>query len=542
MPDIDFLFEVCFETCNKVGGIYTVVSSKAMLMKEKYGNFIIIGPYYKGKSEEEFEEKDVPENFKSIFEELSNEGIVCHFGTWKIDGEPDTILIDFEGYKGVLDHLKIRYWEEFNVDSLDSGWDFFEPMVWSTAAGKIIEKFQQKNSDKKIIAHFHEWISGFGILLLKLANSPVKTVFTTHATMLGRTMSGNGKNLYGTINEINPKEEAKSLGVLNKYSTEKACAENSDVFTTVSEITGLEAENILERKPDVLVLNGLDLREFDTEDKLVEKKIEVKNMLIDFAGFFLDRKFEKEKTKIIFTSGRYEFKNKGIDILIKSLGKLNFEFQNNPSSFDGEIITFFFVPNAWTKIQNGLEDWSKKVRESDFENYKNNDLSTHELENPDSDPLIKSLKENNLTNQDDSKIKCIVVPIYLSESDGLFNKEYYEITTGCDLSIFASLYEPWGYTPAESLAVGVPTISSDLAGFGRYINSLDIETASVARVIKRYLKDDNDAIEELKNSIREMINTQDDNIVKSCRTISSKMDWREFVKFYDEAYRKAIEK
>ncbi len=534
MENIDFLFEVCFETCNKVGGIYTVVSSKAMLMKEKFPGFAIIGPYYKGKSESEFEEKEAPSNLKEIFEELKQEGIICHFGTWKIDGDPDTILIDFEGYKGVLDHLKIRYWEEFKVDSMDSGWDFFEPMIWSTAAGKLIEKYQQKNPDKIVLGHFHEWISGFGLLLLKLANSPAKTVFTTHATMLGRSMSGNGKNLYAVLNDIKPEDEAKNHGVMNKFTTEKACAINADAFTTVSEITGIEAEKILGRKPDVLVLNGLDLREFPNENELIELKLKSRNVLIDFSEKFLGKKFDnKDDVKFIFTSGRYEFRNKGIDIFIKSLERMNKEIDSK------DVVAFFFVPNGHKSIYPEFENWEEK----EFQLNENNYLTTHELENPDNDPLLNSIKESDLINQDSSKVKVIVVPIYLGNDDGLFNMDYYDITAGCDLSVFSSWYEPWGYTPPESLAVGVPTISSDQAGFGRFINSLDIPEKNCAKIIKRYMKEsDDDSIEELKNSMKEMINFNRNESIKKCREISSTMDWREFIKFYEQTYEIALKK
>ena len=534
MENIDFLFEVCFETCNKVGGIYTVVSSKAMLMKEKFPGFAIIGPYYKGKSESEFKEKSVPENFKEIFEELKEEGIICHFGAWKIDGEPDTILIDFEGYKGVLDHLKIRYWEEFKVDSMGSGWDFFEPMIWSTAAGKIIEKYQQKNSDKVVLGHFHEWISGFGLLLLKLANSPAKTVFTTHATMLGRSMSGSGKNLYAVLNDIQPEDEAKNHGVINKFSTEKACAINADAFTTVSEITGIEAEKVLGRKPDVLVLNGLDLREFPSEDGLIELKRNSRNKLINFAEHFLGKEFKnKDDVKILFTSGRYEFRNKGIDIFVKSLEKLNEELESE------NVVAFFFVPNGWKNIYPEFENWeNKEIKKMD-----NNYLTTHELESPDNDSILNAIKESNLINQDDANVKVIVVPIYLGKEDGLFNMDYYDITAGCDLSIFSSWYEPWGYTPPESLAIGVPTISSDQAGFGRFVNSLDMPDKTCAKIISRYMKDnDDDSIHELKESIKEMIKFDRIEVIKKCREISSTMDWREFIKFYEQTYDIALGK
>ncbi len=532
MDKPDFLFEVCFETCNKVGGIYTVVSSKAMKMVENYEGYVIIGPYNQGKSEKEFVEKKVPDEFKEIFKELKEEGIRCHFGEWKIEGKPNTILIDFQEYKGVLEHLKMRYWEEFKIDSMNSEWDFFEPMLWSTAAGKLIEKYKEKNSTKSVIGHFHEWISGFGLLLLKLAKSPVKTVFTTHATMLGRSMSGNGKNLYALLDKIEPEKEAKEHGVMNKFSTEKACAEQADVFTTVSEITGIEAEKILGKKPDLLLLNGLDIREFPKTEKLHKIRDKSRKKLLEFADYFLGTShLEDNNAKILFTSGRYEFRNKGIDIFVKALEQLNKEDDCE------DIIAYFFVPNGWKNVYEEINDWERKKKHGK----QNEDikLCTHELETPDTDSLINALKESGLTNEKSSKVKCIVVPIYLEKNDGLFGMHYYDITSSCDLSVFASWYEPWGYTPPESLAIGVPTITTDQAGFGRFVNSLG-ELNNAVWVIERYMKDESDSIDELKGAIKEMLHR--DTQLEDCRKISSKTDWKEFIQFYEKTYDLAIKK
>lgn len=528
MEKPDVLFEVCFEACNKVGGIYTVVASKAKKMTELIDNYFIIGPYYKGKSEQEFVQQEIPEQYKAlneIFATLKNEGIHCHFGIWNIDGKPYTILIDFKKFSEVLDHLKIRYWEEFKIDSMQSGWDFFEPLLWSTAAGKLIEEFQKKYADKKIIGHFHEWISGFGILLLKLANSSVKTVFTTHATMLGRSISGNGENLYGMLETMNPEEEAKKHGVMNKFSVERACAHTADAFTTVSEITGLEAEHVLDKKPDVLVLNGLDMREFPSEITTVKEASRKK--LNTFITKYFSAYYPLENQPIIFTSGRYEFHNKGIDVLVQSLKELN--------EHNEKLTALFFVPNGWKNIK---EDVKKALSGKLKSNKDLPPLCTHDLEHEQNDPLLHALKQAGLDNKKENSVKCIVIPIYLEKDDGILDMEYYHATAGCDLSIFASYYEPWGYTPVESLAVGVPTITSNLAGFGRFIQSLGNQQS--VWVLDRFNKKDTNAIAELSCAIPDMIARKCSS--EECQSVVANTDWKDLVKRYEETYNLVLKK
>ncbi len=539
----DFLFEVCFEACNKVGGIHTVVSSKARHMTEEFQNFFVIGPYLEGISEKEFIEDDVPDNLEKVFNELSEEGIYFKFGHWDIEGSPKTILIDTRGFSHVADHLKKLYWEEFSVDSLGSGWDFDEPMLWSTAAGKFIERFQEKNKGKRIVGHFHEWISGFGILLLKHSQSPVKTVFTTHATMLGRSISGSGEDLYGIIDDINPEEEAKRHGVMNKFSTERACAHNSDKFTTVSEITGMEAEKILGRKPDPLVFNGLDLREFPDDKELEEKRNKSREELLKIAECMTGEKLieRKDDIEIFFTSGRYEFKNKGMDVFIDSIRDMEKDMRDNQDV--RKAIAFFFVPNGWKGMNEELKEnigRHDEDRESFLAEGKKNIISSHDLEN-ENDEMLKALQDSGLT-REDSMIRCLIIPIYLSEGDGLFNMGYYDITSGCDLGVFASYYEPWGYTPPESLAVGVPTVTSDLAGYGRFIKGSETENRDVF-ILERMQKRREEITESLKIFLWKAFDDERTitERIRSCRSTAEKTEWNRFLEKYLKSYERALE-
>ena len=273
-------FESSWEVCNKVGGIYTVISSKASSMIDQYGeeNYYLIGPYFPKKAYGIFEEEVAPDCFMDSCEVLKNLGIELHFGKWLVKGNPKVILIDFSNFTKNKDQIKKDLWDWFKIDSL--GTEFFnfdEPVMWSYAVGKIVEAFSQVLKDKKIVFHCHEWLASTTVLYLKHVNAHVGTVFTTHATTLGRAIATHGRDLYGELDTLNLDEEAKKLdpSVIAKHLLEKESAHNASAFTTVSEITGMEAEKILGRKPDVLLLNGLDIAKFPGfEEASVKHKID----------------------------------------------------------------------------------------------------------------------------------------------------------------------------------------------------------------------------------------------------------------------------
>ncbi|MBU1855248.1 MAG: glycogen/starch synthase, partial [Nanoarchaeota archaeon] len=324
-PKADYLFEASWEVCNKVGGIYTVVKSKAYVMKEHYKNYFLIGPYFSKKAMVELNDKEPPEFLKNAFEELKKEGVNCYYGTWDVDGSTNTILIDFQSMIALKNNIKADLWMSEKIDSYISRWDFEEPMIWSWTVGMLLGHIESKLAGKKIVGHFHEWLSGFSIFYLKKINSSIKTVFTTHATMLGRTISGSGGDLYNLLEKINPEQEAYKHDVKDKFLTEKAAANKADIFTTVSEITALEAEKLLGRKPEVILNNGLTMRKFPTIEETSMKHLLTREKIRDFLTFhfFPYYNMDLEHNLIFFIVGRYEFKNKGLDVMIKALGRLN---------------------------------------------------------------------------------------------------------------------------------------------------------------------------------------------------------------------------
>ncbi|MBT3406960.1 glycosyltransferase [Candidatus Woesearchaeota archaeon] len=594
----DYLFEASWEVCNKVGGIFTVVKSKAALINDNYQNYFLIGPYFKEKADTSFESDTVPLEFEKVFQDLAKEGITCHYGKWLIKGEPKTILIDSSGLADKKNDLKSLYWDKFQVDSLNSGWDFEEPLVWATAVGKLIEGFVNvRDGNKKVVGHFHEWLAGFALLYLKLNNVQCGTVFTTHATMLGRTIAGAGRDLYDSLDQINPEEEAKNSGIMDKFSTEKACAHNADAFTTVSEITGLEAEKLLGRKPDVLLLNGLDIDKFPTFEETSVMHRKNRDIIREFISyyFFPYYYFDIEESLNLFIVGRYEYKNKGLDIFIKALAKLNEALKAEKSK--KTIVAFFWIPRdvhgakmdlslnkiSYNRIRNYVtekqsavfdrivrnvmacdsEDLcdplafgktvpvfdkefltaAKKLRMS-FVKQGNPHLVTHNISNEDQDPIINAFLENGLDNKEDDNVKVIFYPVYLTGVDGLIDLPYYEAITGCHMGLFPSYYEPWGYTPLESAALGVPSLTTDLGGFGRFIQE-KADTTSGIYVLKRFHVPEEESIQHFFEILHNFTKLNQKGRVEEkmkAKQLAHLADWKVLVHNYFDAHSLAIEK
>jgi glycogen(starch) synthase len=585
-PKAEFLFEVSYEVCNKVGGIYRVMESKANNMIEKYGeNYYLIGPHYLDKNKGEFKKEAPPAELKKAFQELEKEGIKCHYGRWMVGGKPKTILVDFNDFYYKSNQIKKEFWEDYGIDSLGAGNTFDEPIVWSWATGMLIEKINQYLvKDKKAIAHFHEWLSGAGLLYLK-KYTEIPTVFTTHATSLGRALAYNDVNFYTLFDKINPSEAAYENNVHSKHQLEKKTAQQADVFTTVSEITGIETDNFLGRSPDVVLSNGLDLDKFLTFEEIVIKHRLQRRRLREFtiSFFFPYYKFDIENTLFYFIIGRNEYRAKGVDIFIKSLAELNEKLKKNKDN-KKTIVAYFWIPSDVRSVKTELvenEEFFEDVKDSlsgampdveekilynllyDKEITKKNiiaedylfeiekkllrmdreesevPISTHELADSEN-RIVNTLRENGLTNKKEDPVKVIYYPIYLTGHDGLSNLSYQEALEACHLGVFPSFYEPWGYTPLEAAALGVASVTTDLAGFGRYRQTLkEKEGKEGVYVLERLEKSDNQSIHNLADFMHKFssFNRQGrvDNKIEA-RKIASKADWKDFVENYIKAH------
>lgn len=582
----DVLFEASFEVCNKVGGIYTVLASKAALMKEYYGRYIAVGPYFEGKARLEFRESEPPADLVAVFADLKKEGITAHFGVWQVKGEPNAILIEFGGLLPHKNDIKRELWEIARVDSLNAGWEFEEPMLWSWAVGMLVEKFAAQ-SQAKVVAHFHEWLAGFGLLYLRSRQAKVGTVFTTHATMLGRALAGSGRDLYGELESLNPDEAAYRCGVQDKYTAERAAAKAAHVFTTVSEITGMEAAKVLGRRPDILVLNGLDMERFPTIEEISIKHISCRDRIREYLvyHFFPYYNLDLEHTLIYFTLCRYEYKNKGLDLFIESLGKLNEILRGDP--LKRSVAVFFWVPmgvkgvktelllskNIYRHIKSNIHSHAEeilnnlvmrfmgrntKIDETLFSQQFLHDLQagivqfkrqgnplilTHDVENERNDAIVSNLVRVGLDNKPDDPVKVIVYPVYLDGNDSLLNLSYYDAMAGCHLGIFPSYYEPWGYTPLESAAMGVPAITSDLAGFGRFVINKVADLNPGMFILRRLNKDWNQQVEALTGILYEFARltypVRVQNKIRA-REIADMADWKDLITNYIEAHNLAV--
>ncbi len=589
-PEADYVFEISWEVCNKVGGIYTVLTSKSEQMRAHYKNYFMVGPYFEQHAKLEFSEETPPEEFKQAFEELRREGIVYHYGSWDdIKGRPKVILVEFLGIANQKDSLKGMFWRDYQIDSLKSSWDFEEPMLWSYCVGRLIHRIHDISlHDKKIVAQCHEWLSAFCVLYLKSACKSVATVFTTHATVLGRTLASNGIDLYNSINHIDPVHEAYRFNVESKFLTEKAAALNSDVFTTVSDITGMESEKFLSRKPDILTYNGLDIDKFPTfEDISIKHRIS-REKIREFLTYyyFPYYTFDLEKNLIFFTIGRYEYHNKGYDLLIKALGKLNAQLKADPTN-SHTVTVFFWIPmeqhgmkievlenkNYYMHIKNFInangndiltrliydvisrKEHAEKGLVTDtfmqslrkdliaFERKGNPPFSTHNVDEQ-NNQVINAFKQNGLSNAREDAVKVIVEPVYLDGNDGFIDLTYYDAIIGGHLGLFPSYYEPWGYTPLESVALGIPALTTDLSGFGLFVKNHGANKEGLY-LLERLNKPEDQVIDEFANIMHKFTKfTQQQRVdcKLNAKNFSGLADWKIFVEYYINAHNMALQK
>jgi len=589
-PEAEYLFEVSFEVCNKVGGIHTVVASKAAEMMKYYPKYFAIGPYYEGKAKDALIEESPPQMLKKPFGNLAKNGIKCHYGKWvDAEGEPPTILLEFFPYMQKSSEIKTNLWESFKIDSYVAGYDFDEPTTWSTTVGMLLHEIEKELPGKKIVAHFHEWLCGAGLLYLKINKSKIKTVFTTHATMLGRALSGKGYLLYENLKHLDPYKEAYNSNIQAKFLTERASAQNADVFTTVSEITAVEAEKILGRKPEVLVLNGIDMSKFPTIEETSIKHITCREKIREFLTFYFfpHYDFPLEHNLIFFLSGRNEFKNKGIDVYIKSLAKLNEQMKKDKTK--RTISAFIWVPLANRGIKTEITenksyyqhiknfvDWNSKeimksitydlILEKDlskdtiftqkflqearknimhFKRKGNPPLCTHYIDNEENNEIIRALRQHNLNNAKEDNVKVILYPVYLAGDDGLIDLPYMDALAGTHLGIYPSYYEPWGYTPLENAGMGVASITTDLAGFGRFIKDKTFEKDPGIWVLPRYHKKEEEVVQNLFGLMYNYVKFSHEDRVENklhAKATAEYADWEILVKNYIEAHNLAFKK
>ena len=545
----DYIFEVSWEVCNKVGGIYTVLSTRAQTILENTGaQLIFIGPDVWKETENPLfkEDKRLLAGWRK---KATEDGFEIRIGRWNIPGNPIAVLVDFTPYYNIKNEIYSEAWNLFGVDSLHAYGDYDEASMFSYAAARVAESYYNhviaKEAKKmteapKVIYQAHEWMTGLGALFLKHWIPSIATIFTTHATSIGRSIAGNMKPLYDYMSGYNGDQMASELNMESKHSIEKQSAHRVDCFTTVSEITDVECTQLLNKPADVILVNGFEDDFVPKGAAFTAKRKEARKVMLNVASKLLGQEFADD-TIIVSTGGRYEFRNKGIDILLESLNRLA-----NEPSLDRDVLAFINVP-AWVKgprkdLQERLESPLYPVTPLETS------VISHELYNMDDDKALSMMRAIGLNNRPESRVKVIFVPCYLNGNDGIFNLPYYDLLPGDDLAVYPSYYEPWGYTPLESVAFHVPTITTDLAGFGLWVNSLKGEYSQLedgVKVIRRTDSNWDEAADEIKNSIL-AFTKMDDKMVTQLRRrasdIAKKALWDKFVKYYLEAYDIALSK
>ena len=533
----DYIFEASWEVCNKVGGIYTVLSTRAKTLQEQFRDrLIFIGPdFWKGKENPLFIECD---NLCAAWKEhaATHDHLSVRVGRWNIPGEPIVILVDFQPFFQEKNDIYTEMWNRYQVDSLHAYGDYDEASMFAYASGKVVESFYRYNLTEtdKVVFQAHEWMTGMGALYIQTAVPEIATIFTTHATSIGRSIAGNGKPLYDYLFAYNGDQMAQELNMQSKHSIEKQTAHYVDCFTTVSEITNNECKELLDKPADVVLVNGFEDGFVPKGTTYTGKRKRARALKIRLASCLVGETFNDEDTLIISTSGRYEFKNKGINIFLEALNRLN-----RDKNLKKKVLAFVNVP-GW--VGEPREELRQRMKSKDtFDTPLQCPFITHWLRNMTHDQVLDMLKYLGMGNRPEDKVKVIFVPCYLDGKDGILNKLYYDLILGSDLSVYPSYYEPWGYTPLESIAFHVPTITTDLAGFGLWVKSLK-NVRSIddgVEVLHRSDYNDSEVADGIKDTIAAFsakTPAEIREIRKRAAAVSELALWKHFIKYYYEAY------
>ncbi|MBJ2188962.1 MAG: glycogen/starch synthase [Muribaculaceae bacterium] len=541
MPNvaIDYIFEASWEVCNKIGGIYTVLSTKAKTLQKLYKDRVIfIGPDVWTDERPAFdftESKTVLKKWRETA--LLPEGLEVRVGRWDIPGKPIAILVKFDSMYASKDEFYGHLWERFGVDSLHAYGDYDEACAFGRAAAAVIESLVEFFGDKanNVIVHFDEWTLGTGLLTVKERVEKAATVFTTHATSIGRSICGNGKPLYDYLPGYDGDQMARELNMESKHSLEKAAAREADCFTTVSDVTARESEQLLCRRPDVVTPNGFEPGFVPAKNKFKAARSAARKKMLDVARALTGRAFD-DNTFIMATSGRCEYRNKGIDVYCDALARLNENGTPRP------VLAFVMVP-AWAGAPRA--DLMASISEGHTTRLADPVL-THALHNYNEDPINRRLHELGFAAAEgNGPVTAIYVPCYLNGHDGIFNMSYYDLLIGMDATVFPSYYEPWGYTPLESVAFGVPTITTTLSGFGQWICSTSENSFADcgAVAVKRTDSNYGDVVKAIADDLTALMALSAEKraeVSDAARQTAARADWSNFIVDYEKAYNIAL--
>jgi len=624
------LFEFAWEVCNQVGGIYQVIRSKAPSMIERWGDrYCLVGPYDANKAQLEFEPTRPSAWISRAINSLKAEGLTIHHGRWLVTGRPRVMLI--EPWQGLerLAAVKYELWEHHGVETPGNDRLINDVVAFADAARRLLKALcDHRNlapgatpgvvmgagmgetggtgraasatkvkvaSSPPIVAHFHEWMGGLAIPMVRRQNLPVATVFTTHATLLGRYVASGTDNFYDALPWMDQAALAVQYNVKTQHSIERACAHGSHVFTTVSSVTAEECAALLGRGVDVVTPNGLNVERYNMSHDQQRLHAQSKEAIHRFVlgHFFPSYSFDLDRTLYFFTSGRFEPRNKGFDLCLEAMARLNAEMKASADDprFKGGTIVFFIVSSRPTKSLNPLalekrgvleelhgvcrhitdtvgeklsaraasggklklddlvdEYWMLRYRRTQqaLRQHCLPMVVTHIMEDDQNDPVLNQLRMLGLVNRPEDPVKIVYHPEFINPVNPLWGIEYDQFVRGCHLGLFPSAYEPWGYTPLECAAMGIPAVTSDLAGFGRYTQeNIPEHDKQGLIVLNRRGRSYHDAAADLAGKLLEYCRQDRRDRIQlrnAVDRLSWEFDWPKLVGAYHGAHDLALER
>lgn len=573
--------EVSFEVANKVGGIYQVLNSKSAKMKDFYGdNYITIGRYDEEAVRDDFSPRKCIEEVEAL-KDRDLDGIEVHSGVWMISSQPTCILVNPSGLEKDIDEIKEEMYDEYGVDSLGVGDEFDEPVKWAYAVGKVISALEDELEGQSVV-QLHEWLSGPALM-----NFDSPSVFTTHATALGRALSNSDYDLQEAVEDGEVEDSlAEDYGVKAKHHVEKMAAHESTVFTTVSETTAAEAEAVLDRKPDKVLPNGFNVEEFPSLEELSYQHTQKKKKMKEFLRAYFEPYYDinlEDDPRVMFISGRYEFHNKGLDVFIDALGEMNeqegddfFVFIFVPSDVEGEKPEVLENMSLYQELETYVDELHPKIQNTLLNSLTSNDDPGQKLKDlvdetsgtvnslqrkfhskgeapPTSaydlsyaqDEILDRLYENGLENREEDRVKVVFYPTYLSRGDKLLSMDYNDAIVASSAGIFPSYYEPWGYTPVETAANGALSITTDMAGFGQFLyENTEEDNRKGIRILDRKDVPDDEAAFKLAEMLEDIVSYSKTEITErkhNARKLAQLTSWEKLGENYREAHEKAVE-
>ncbi|KAM7335673.1 hypothetical protein ACRRTK_006150 [Alexandromys fortis] len=455
------LFEVSWEVTNKVGGIYTVIQTKAKTTADEWGeNYFLIGPYFEHNMKTQVEQCE-PTNdaVKRAMDAMNKHGCQVYFGRWLIEGSPYVVLFDISSSAWNLDRWKGDFWEACSVGIPHHDREANDMLIFGSLTAWFLKEVTDHADGKHVIAQFHEWQAGTGLVLSRARKLPIATIFTTHATLLGRYLCAANIDFYNQLDKFDIDKEAGERQIYHRYCMERASVHCAHVFTTVSEITAIEAEHMLKRKPAYAL---------DCVMPVTRGEIPDMNTILDRDDLTIMK-------RAIFSTQR----------------------QSLPP------------------------------------------VTTHNMIDDSTDPILSTIRRIGLFNNRADRVKVILHPEFLSSTSPLLPMDYEEFVRGCHLGVFPSYYEPWGYTPAECTVMGIPSVTTNLSGFGCFMQEHVADpTAYGIYIVDRRFRSPDDSCNQLTQFLYGFCKqSRRQRIIQRNRTerLSDLLDWRYLGRYYQHA-------